>query len=124
MAEAKERKFIINFGPQHPAAHGVLVYSGIECSLNINEGCSGRNSRRAAREGRPWPAFAGRGSATTFKFSSASPSRPFGNITWTAHTALGARARPGLSRACQWVLLLDRKGPVAKIQVYESPGIR
>jgi NADH-quinone oxidoreductase subunit D len=24
MAEAKERKFIINFGPQHPAAHGVL----------------------------------------------------------------------------------------------------
>ena len=24
MEEAEERKFIINFGPQHPAAHGVL----------------------------------------------------------------------------------------------------
>jgi hypothetical protein len=34
------------------------------------------------------------------------------------------RARPGSSRACHGVLLLDRKWPVAKIQVYESPGIR
>jgi hypothetical protein len=24
MTEAENRKFIINFGPQHPAAHGVL----------------------------------------------------------------------------------------------------
>jgi hypothetical protein len=34
-----------------------------------------------------------------------------------------APARPESSRACHGVLLLDRKWPVAKIEVYESPGI-
>jgi hypothetical protein len=100
---------------------GTLRSLCLAAQLRPLQGCSGRNSQRAAREGRPWPAFTGRGSATTFKFSSGWAGRRFvRNLMKPRLPTMKLHLKVAMERV--WLFLqLSITGPRNGTQMLEAP---